>query len=60
MYIVEKTTILPLKGGKKTQQPIICDNQSNSKKDNERSSSYKEHKVNALVPRADEGRDKLR
>ena len=53
-----KATILPLRGGKNDNQlfAIIKAIQ----KDDERSSSYKEHKVNALVPRAEEGRDKLR
>ena len=38
-------------------QTIINDNSSNS---NRRSSSYKEHRANALASGADEGRDKLR
>ena len=37
---------------------IICETQA--KKAKERSSSNKEHKVNALASGADEGRDKLR
>ena len=38
-------------------QTIINDNSSKS---NRRSSSYKEHRANALASGADEGRDKLR
>ena len=37
---------------------IICETQAKDSK--ERSSSNKEHKVNALASGADEGRDKLR
>ena len=37
---------------------IICETQAKESK--ERSSSNKEHKVNALASGADEGRDKLR
>ena len=40
-----------------TIQTIINDNSSKS---NRRSSSYKEHRANALASGAEEGRDKLR